>query len=60
LKKLLITKTCKRKRIAKKIGLKSYREKLNEDEIKKKISQTKKITIKRTKTKLERLKNYRG
>jgi hypothetical protein len=50
LKKLLIKKLEKK---GKKMGLKSYRKKPNEDEIKK-------IAIKRIRTKLERLKNYGG
>jgi len=54
-KKPLIKKLVKEKK--QKIGLKSDRKKPNEDKIKK-ILQTKKITIKKIRTKLEKLKNH--
>jgi hypothetical protein len=48
------------KKKEKKMGLKSYRKKPNEDEIKKNVLQIKKIAIKKIRSKLERLKHYGG
>jgi len=61
IEKTINKKTCKREGITKKkMELKFDRKKPNKDEIKKIISQTRKIAIKRIRNKLKRLKKSQG